>query len=62
MHGSKGNDGGNIWIPSDRLEFVGPNKEKNKAEWERTKNSKPNTQLGSSSSTSASSSKGKDKK
>ncbi|MCM1001860.1 hypothetical protein [Wolbachia pipientis] len=66
MHGNNGKksnwgpqpDG--TWIPSDRLEFVGPNKEKNRAEWERT-NSKPSTQLGSSSSTSASSSKNKSK-
>ncbi|MDG7055201.1 MAG: hypothetical protein LJD31_01440 [Wolbachia endosymbiont of Menacanthus eurysternus] len=61
MHGSKNNEGGYIWPSYDKVEWVGPNKEKNRAEWERA-NSKPSTQLGSSSSTSASSSKGKDKK
>ncbi|MDR1139151.1 MAG: hypothetical protein LBJ80_02170 [Rickettsiales bacterium] len=60
MHGSKDNEGGNIWPSHKKVEWVGPNKEKNRAEWERA-NSKPNTQLGSSSSASASSSKGKDK-
>lgn len=60
MHGSKDNEGGNIWPSNADVEWVGPNKEKNRAEWERAKN-KPSTQLGSSSSTSASSSKGKDK-
>ncbi|WCR59299.1 MAG: hypothetical protein PG978_000735 [Wolbachia endosymbiont of Ctenocephalides felis wCfeF] len=67
MHGNSGKksnwgpqpDG--TWIPSERFEWVGPDKEKNRAEWERA-NSKPSTQLGSSSSTSTSSSKGQGKK
>ncbi|MBA8757118.1 MULTISPECIES: hypothetical protein [Wolbachia] len=60
MHGNNDNGGGNIWPSHDKVEWVGPNKEKNRAEWERA-NSKPNTQLSSGSATSAGSSKDKGK-
>ncbi|MDG7052929.1 MAG: hypothetical protein LKM45_03525 [Wolbachia endosymbiont of Alcedoecus sp.] len=59
MHGSKDTEGGNIWPSHDKVEWIGANKYKN-YEQQREGN-KPNTQLGSSSSTSASSSKGKSK-
>lgn len=51
------------WVPSDRFEkYNGPNKEireqYRREMWER-ESSKPNTQLGGSSATGASGSKGK---
>lgn len=59
MHGSKDNEGGNIWPSHRKVEWVGADKYKN---YERQReSSKPNTQLGSSSTTSASSSKDKSK-
>ncbi|WP_353270086.1 hypothetical protein [Wolbachia endosymbiont (group A) of Myopa testacea] len=47
------------WIPSERLEWIGPDKYKNCTQ--QSESSKPNTQLGSSSATSAGSSKDKGK-
>ena len=63
MDASKDNDGGNIWPSHRKVEWVGPDKYKNYKR--QRESSKPNTQLGSSSTTSASSStscsEGKDK-
>jgi len=59
MHGSNDSGGGNKWISDKNVEWIGPDKYKN---YERKReSSKPNTQLGSSSATSAGSSKDKGK-
>ncbi|NEV49059.1 hypothetical protein EUZ93_00825 [Wolbachia pipientis] len=52
---------GNRVIPSDRFERVGPDKHEREARQRERESSKPATQLGSSSATGASSSKGKSK-
>lgn len=66
MHGNndKGSRGNRV-IPSDRFEkYTGPNKEirDQYVKWQReSESNKPDTQLGSSSATSAGSSKDKSK-
>ncbi|MDR2609509.1 MAG: hypothetical protein LBC06_02855 [Rickettsiales bacterium] len=58
MYGRNDDGGGNKWVPSKRFEWTGPDRYKNHTQ--QHESGKPDTRLGSSSATSASSSKGKD--